>query len=40
METVRRKIINIKQFSVLEVIKHNNGMDAFDNFCTDQSFVD
>ena len=34
METVRRKIIN-KKFS-----RTTNGMDAVDNFYTDQSFVD
>jgi len=40
METVRRKIINKKQFRLSEVIKHNYGMDTLDNIYTDQSLVD
>jgi len=40
METVRRKIINKKQFSLKKLSSTTNGMDARDNFYTDQSFVD
>ena len=40
METVRQEIINKKQFSLQKLSMKTNGMDALDNFYTDQSFVD
>jgi len=40
METVRRKIINKKQFSLWKLSSTTNGMDALDKFYTDQLFVD
>ena len=39
METVRRKIINKKQFSLQKILSTTNGMDVLDNFYTDYSFV-
>jgi len=41
METARREIINKSEFSLEEKLSSTtNGMDALDNFYTDQSFVD
>jgi len=40
METVRRNTINKKQFSLQKLSSTTNGMNALDNFYTDQSFVD
>ena len=40
METVRRKIINKNSSVYQKLSSTTNGMDALDNFYTDQSFVD
>jgi len=40
METVRRKTITKKQFSLYKLSSTINGMNAFDNFYTDHPFVD